>query len=47
MIDNLNVHYAIDDATNELTIVTEAVRFDYNLCLLFPDRFYHNWRWVP
>ena len=42
MIDNLIVHYAIDDATNEITIVTEAVRFDINHCLLIPDRFYHT-----
>ena len=41
VIDNLIVHYAIDDATNEITIVTEAVRFDINHCLLIPDRFYH------
>ena len=35
MIDNLIVHNAIDDATNEITIVTEAVRFDNNLASYF------------
>ena len=30
VIDNLNVHYTIDDATNDITIVTEVVRFDNN-----------------
>ena len=35
VIDNLIVHYAIDDATNEITIVTEAVRFDHNLASYF------------
>ena len=24
VIDNLNVHYTIDDATNDITIVTES-----------------------
>ena len=41
VIDNLIVHYAIDDVTNEITIVTEAVRFDINHCLLIPDRYNH------
>ena len=43
MIDNLDVHYTINDATNDITIVTEAVRFDNNLASISRS-FLPHWR---